>query len=88
MPSQGLERICPMAGKEEKKERVAGNVLESLHLRATNTRFTAEKAHAGKRRRNQSWRKGEHSNQDHRNSRQDLRANVGQQRPFQWQPML
>ena len=53
-----------MVGKEEKKERVAGNVLESLHICATNTRFTAEKADAGKRRRNQSWRKREHPNQD------------------------
>ena len=68
-----------MAGKEEKKERVAGNVLESLHLCATNTRFTAEKADAGKRRRNQSWRKREHPNQDNRDGRKDLRANVGQQ---------
>ena len=65
--------------KKEEEERVAWKFLEILHICATNTRLPAEEANAEEGGRNESRRKRNHSNQDHRNSRQDSRANFGEQ---------
>ena len=63
--TKGMEKVFPMAGKEEKEEELVRTFLEVLHLRPSNTRVGAEEEDAAEGGGDQGGRQGGVADQDH-----------------------